>query len=53
MAWCQQLATLEESMIREVVALVPAQRMPDAAKQFVVRMLNFNREQLEDLCQTL
>ena len=52
-AWCAALEDLDLDTIRGIVEDVPPERMAAPAKEFVVRMLCFNRAQLEDVCQGL
>jgi hypothetical protein len=52
-AWCLALEDLDLGTIRGIVGDVPDERMPEPAKEFVVRMLCFNRGQLEGVCQGL
>lgn len=52
-AWCIALASLDDEAIRQVVMDIPPVRMSATAKDFVIRMVCFNRDQLESLCQSL
>jgi hypothetical protein len=49
-AWCDRLGSLDLDAIRGIVGEVPSDRMPQTAKDFVVRMVWYNRAQLEELC---
>jgi hypothetical protein len=49
----EALEDLDLGTIRGIVGDVPDERVPEPAKEFVVRMLCFNRGQLEGVCQGL
>lgn len=52
-AWCQRLDRVTHETLQGILDRVPEDRMPESVKQFVVRMVMFNRQQLIAVCEEL
>ena len=52
-AWCDRLARVTTEGLRGILGKVPSDRMPAPFKQFVIRMVQFNRTRLLNVCAEL
>lgn len=51
-AWCNRLQVFQDAALKTMLMEVPEERMHPDAKEFALRMLIFNRDRLEELCQS-
>jgi len=52
-AWCERLERVTEEAVRGILDAVPRERMPEPVKEFVTRMIRFNRRRLVATCEAL
>jgi hypothetical protein len=51
--WCDRLTELDRGTVVNLIDRVPEERMLAPVKEFVVRMISFNRERLLNTCEDL
>lgn len=52
-AWCERVQRVTDEGVDRILQQVPEARMPLPYKEFVIRMLRFNRQEILSICEVL